>query len=91
MIPLRVDERPQKCVMCSREIVLKTATTANPGAPEMLEVPIGAWIGFVQASRQSRDADSCREDAGGIVLEGDHAPEMIVCCSERCLRALLSH
>lgn len=69
-MPLCIDERPQKCVMCSREIVLRTATTPNPGAPEMLEMPIGAWIGFVQS---------------------DHTPEMIVCCSERCLRALLSH
>jgi len=68
--PSRIDPRPRPCCICGAVVVLLSSTTRNPQAPEMLRVPEGAWIGFVQ---------------------GDHAPEMVVVCSAKCRRNLLSH
>ncbi len=64
-----IAHRPQHCCMCDREVLVATSTTRDPEAPEMIQLPVGAWIGFVQ---------------------GDHAPEMVVVCSETCRRQLLS-
>jgi hypothetical protein len=33
--------------MCDAIVVLDSGTTRHPEAPEMLRVPLGAWIGFV--------------------------------------------
>ena len=53
--------------MCDASVVLGTATSPHPEAPEMLSIPVGVRVGFVK---------------------GDHAPEIIVCCSEECLKLL---
>lgn len=67
--PSRIDRRVRPCCICGKDVVLLSSTTRNPQAPEMLQPPAGAWIGFVR---------------------GDHAPEMVVVCSEPCRRNLLS-
>jgi len=39
--------RPITCVVCSALVNVASVTTTDPGAPEFLQAPLGAWIGFV--------------------------------------------
>jgi len=40
-------ERPLHCTICDEPLVLRSRTTPNPAAPEMLLAPPGAWLGYV--------------------------------------------
>lgn len=66
--PGNVDERPMQCCMCDRKVMVWSSTTRHPEAPELIQLPKGAWLGWMQ---------------------GDHAPEMTVVCSDECRLELL--
>jgi hypothetical protein len=40
-------QRSMVCTMCEAAVVLESATTQHPEAPEMLQAPTGAWVGMV--------------------------------------------
>ena len=44
----RIDFRVRPCCMCGAGVSVASSTTPDPEAPEMIQLPPGAWVGFVQ-------------------------------------------
>lgn len=62
----RIDSsRPRPCCMCGATVEVRSSTTPNPEAPEMVQLPEGAWIGFVRGDEYGPEmivvcSDACR-------------------------------
>ena len=61
----RIEERSQPCLMCRIGVTVKSSTTDDPEAPELVQLPPGAWLGFVAGSRGGPElvlvcSDKCR-------------------------------
>jgi hypothetical protein len=46
--PSITDVRPRPCCMCGATVQIRSSTTSHSEAPEMLQPPAGAWIGFIR-------------------------------------------
>jgi hypothetical protein len=43
-----VQRRTDPCCICSAPVQIALATTNDPEAPEMVQIPAGAWSGIVR-------------------------------------------
>jgi hypothetical protein len=71
-------QRTERCVMCNEPVMFDTVTSPTAGAPEMLRVHYGP-------------GDRNRATWYGLVRNEDSGKTLIaICCSDKCVQALLT-
>jgi hypothetical protein len=66
-----VETKLVPCTMCSTEFEVRSVTSPHEEAPEMLQVPTGAWMGLVDDDGEINVVFCCSEPCvQKLLLEG---------------------
>ncbi len=72
--PWPVEPRPFACVTCGRSVVIASVTEPDPGAPEFLQPPPGAWIALVMGDHNPEMVVTCSATCTQHVLRAAERP-----------------
>ena len=61
MSPARIDCRVRPCCMCGADGTVSSSTTPDPEAPELIQLPPGAWAGFIQSDHVAEMVVICSD------------------------------